>query len=87
MNRAAETLAGELDWDDIDRVRVLSACLGDRRLVVVAAILPAGAEGHGEELVAGAIGNQESFDELDEALLSAEYGPGGGLQRLGLELA
>jgi len=80
------TLGGELDWDEIDRVRVLSASLGDGRLLVIAAILPAGAEGHGEELVAGAVGTRDSFDELDEALVSSEYGAGNELQRIGLEL-
>ena len=31
-------LAGELDWDEIERVRVLSARLGDGRLLAIGAI-------------------------------------------------
>lgn len=79
-------LGGELDWDEIERVRVLSARLGDGRLLAIAALLPNGAEGHGDEFVAGAIGDQSSFEQLDEALLSAEYGQGEELRRIGLEL-
>lgn len=79
-------LGGELDWDEIERVRVLSARLGNGRLLAIAALLPSGAEGHGEEFVAGAIGDQEAFEQLDEALLSAEYGSDHELRRIGLEL-
>jgi len=80
------TLGGELDWDEIERVRVLSARLGDARLLVIAAILPAGAEGHGDELVAGAVGDRDAFEQLDEALVSAESGADGQPRRIGLEL-
>jgi hypothetical protein len=80
------TLGGELDWDEVDAVRVLTARLGDGRRLAVVALRPAGAAGHGDELVAGAIGDGESFSGLDEPLLSTEYGPDGGPRRLGLEL-
>jgi hypothetical protein len=80
------TLAGELDWDEVDSVRVLSARLGDGRLLAVAALRPAGAEGHGEDLVAGAIGDGDSFSGLDQPLLSVEYDGAGTPQRIGLEV-
>ncbi|MDX6583270.1 MAG: hypothetical protein QOI10_2454 [Solirubrobacterales bacterium] len=80
------TLAGELDWDEIDAVRVVSARLDDGRLLAIAALRPAGAAGHGEELVAGAIGDGESFAQLEQALLSTEHGPDGRPRRVGLEL-
>jgi hypothetical protein len=79
-------LGGELDWDEIEAVRVLSARLDDGRLLAIAALRPAGAAGHGEELVAGALGEAESFEQLEEALLSTEYGPDGKPRRIGLEL-
>ena len=82
----AWTLGGELDWDQIEAVRVLTARLGDGRVLAVAALRPAGAEGHGDELVAGAIGDGESFSQLSETLLSTEYGPDGLPRRIGLEL-
>ena len=79
-------LGGELDWGLIDAVRVVSARLADDRLLAIVAIRPAGSEGHGDELVAGAIGNAEGFEQLDEALVSLEYGPNELPRRLGLEL-
>src|SRR5688500_18353186 len=47
----ALTLGGELDWDLVEAVRVLTARLGDGRVLAVAALRPAGAEGHGDELI------------------------------------
>lgn len=85
-DRPVWTLGGELDWDEIERVRVLSARLGDDRLLAIVALLAAGADGHGEELVAAALGDGNSFEQLDDALLSAESGPEDRLRRIGLEL-
>jgi hypothetical protein len=80
------TLGGELDWDEVDAVRVLTARLGDGRRLAVVALRPAGASGHGDELTTGAIGDGQSFTTLDRPLLSTEYGPDGGPRRLGLEV-
>jgi hypothetical protein len=81
-------LAGELDWDEIELVRVLSAHFDDGRLLAVAALRPAGAAGHGEELVAGAFGDLAASDleQIDETLLSVEYDRTGDPRRVGLEL-
>jgi hypothetical protein len=79
-------LGGELDWDEVQRLRVLSARLGDGRLLGLAAILPAGAGGHGEELLAAVIGGDSAFEQLDEALLSTERVADGAPRRVGLEL-
>ncbi len=79
------SLGGELDWDEVDAVRVLSARLGDGRLLAVAALRPAGGD-HGDELVAGAIGDGEAFSQLEWTLLSTEYGPDDLPRRVGLEL-
>jgi hypothetical protein len=80
------TLGGELDWDEIGSVRVLSARLGDGRLLAVVALRPAGAEGHGDDLVVGAIGDGEAFATVDQPLLSTEYDAAGQPRRVGLEL-
>jgi hypothetical protein len=80
------TLGGELDWDQIDRLRTVSARLDDDSLIAVAALRPAGSDGHGDELVAGALGNADGLERLDETLLSTETGPDGTLRRIGLEL-
>lgn len=80
-------LDGELDWDEIHLIRVLSARFEDGRLLGVAALRPAGAEGHGEEVVAAAMVNAEGAAEpISEALLSVEYDGDGTPRRAGLEL-
>ncbi len=80
------TLAGELDWDEVEGLRIVSARLGPDRLLAVGALRPKGAGGHGEEVVAGALGDALEFQQLDESLLSTEYGPDGAVRRIGLEL-
>jgi hypothetical protein len=79
-------LGGELDWDEIEAVRVLSAHLDDGRLIAIVALRPSAAPGHGEEIVAGALGDAEAFAQLDEALISTEFGADGMPTRVGLEL-
>lgn len=79
-------LGGELDWEQIEALRVLSARLGDERTVAVVALRPATASGHGDEIVTGALGDGEGFDGLEQTLLSTEYGPDGLPRRVGLEL-
>ena len=79
-------LAGELDWDQVESVRAISARIGDGRLLVIAALRPSGVGGHGDELVAAAIGDANEFAQLDEALVSTEYGSDRLPRRLGLEL-
>lgn len=84
--RPAWRLGGELDWDEIEAVRLFSARLGDGRLLALAAIRPSGANGHGEELIASAIGSAGSFTQIEETLLSTEQGADGVPRRVGLEL-
>jgi hypothetical protein len=80
-------LDGELDWDEIELIRVLSARLEDGRLLGVVALRPAGAEGHGQEVVAAAMVNAEGeVGSFAEALLSVEYDAEGKPRRVGLEL-
>ena len=79
-------LAGELDWDAVERLRILSARLDDGRTLAVVALRPARASGHGDESVAGTLGDEQGFERLEQVLLSTEYGPDGRPRRLGLEL-
>jgi hypothetical protein len=79
-------LGGELHWEEVEALRALSARLDDGRMIVVASLRPRGAAGHGEELTAGALGNEAGFDRLDQTLLSIEYGADGEPRRIGLEL-
>lgn len=84
--KPAWRLGGELDWDEVEAVRVLSARLDDGRVLAVAGLRPAGAAGHGEEAVAGALGFAGALESLNAVLLSTEYGADGLPQRVGLEL-
>jgi hypothetical protein len=79
-------LDGDLDWDEIEAVRVLSAALGDDRAVALAAVRPAGAAGHGEEAIAAVLVSEDAAEQVDEALLSTEYGPDKLPRRVGIEL-
>jgi hypothetical protein len=80
-------LDGELDWDEIELIRVLSARLEDGRLLGVVALRPAGADGHGQEIVAAAMVNSDGeVGSFAEALLSLEYDREREPRRVGLEL-
>jgi hypothetical protein len=79
-------LQGEIDWDEVEALRVLEAGLGDGRAVALAALRPANAPGHGDELVTGVLVADGAVEDLSETLLSTEYGPDGLPRRLGLEL-
>lgn len=80
-------LDGELDWDEIELIRVLTARFQDGRLLGLAALRPAGAGGHGQEVVVSVLVNGEGeASRVDESLLSVEYDGGGLPRRVGLEL-
>jgi hypothetical protein len=80
-------LDGELDWDEVELIRVLSARFDDGRVLGVAALRPAGADGHGQELVVSALADREGeVEPVSETLLSAEYDASGVPRRVGLEL-
>lgn len=79
-------LAGELDWDEIEALRVVSAALPDGRGLALASVRPAGAAGHGEEIVGAVLVANEAAEEVVEALISTEYGGDELPRRLGLEL-
>lgn len=78
-------LTGDLDWGEVDSLRLVSAAVGEMALAVVAA-RPAGAAGHGSDAVAAALRVPGDATGAEEALLSAEYDSDGALRRLGLEL-
>jgi hypothetical protein len=79
-------LDGEVDWDEVEAVRILTAALGDGRALALAAVRPASASGHGEEAVVALLVSDGAAEEVEEALLSTEYGPDELPRRLGLEL-
>jgi hypothetical protein len=78
-------LGGELDWNQIDALRVISGRLGDGRLLALAALRPAGAA-HGDEAISGWLGQPGELQRLTKVLLSTEYGADARPRRIGLEL-
>ena len=80
-------LEGELDWEAVDSLRVVSAAFEDGRLLALVAVLPAGAAGHDEAVLRGALVEPDGeVLELAEALLSMQYEANGSPSRIGLEL-
>jgi hypothetical protein len=79
--------ARDPDWTRVELVRTLTAALDDGSLLLVAAARPAGAAGHGDEVVDAVVVDAEgSVTRFDEPLLSTEYGPDGRHRRAGIEL-
>jgi hypothetical protein len=79
-------LVGQVDWDEIEAIRVLSARLDDGRILALAALRPAGAEGHEGEVTAAALRGDGDVESFDEVRLSTQYDGDGGPRRIGLEL-
>jgi hypothetical protein len=79
-------LAGELDWDEVEALRVLTVALPDGRRIALAAVRPAGSPGHGSDAVGAVLVADAGAEQLADALISTEYGPDELPRRLGLEL-
>ena len=80
-------LDGNVDWDAYQSLQVISAGVeGDT--LMLAALRPAGAEGHDSDLVAVGFTRAADAEQgaVDHALLSVEHGPDGAMRRIGVEL-
>jgi hypothetical protein len=78
-------LAGELDWDEVESLRLITAAVGEAALAMVV-VRPAGASDHGGDGIAAAIARPNDAEGAQEAFLSSEYDEAGALRRLGVEL-
>jgi len=79
-------LAADLsDWERWDSLRVVSAAFADGRMLAVAALRPASAEGHGEDLVGGVVVREAEPAAFEEVLLSVQYDEGGQVTRINVE--
>jgi hypothetical protein len=89
FDASAETppwrLSGDLDWDEVEAIRVVTGALEDGG-IAIAAIRPAGAAGHGEEAITGLLLGDDGPEGLDEVLLSTEHDADDLVTRVGLEL-
>lgn len=66
---------------------MLTASFEDGRVLGLAALRPAGAEGHGQEAVVSVLADGEgNASGIDETLFSVEYDSDGLPRRIGLEL-
>jgi hypothetical protein len=79
-------LVGEVDWDEIEAIRVISARFDGGDTLAAASLRPAGAAGHGEEVAVVVLGSEEGVESVPDALISTEYDAEGKPRRLGLEL-
>jgi hypothetical protein len=80
-------ISGDLEAAEIALVRVLAAGFDDGTAIGVAAVQPAGAAGHGDEVVGAVLARAEATPEqICETLLSTEYDRDGRVRRAGLEL-
>ena len=81
------SIAGKLDWTTSESLRLLSASFEDESLLCLAALRPAGVNGHGDQSVSAVVCRPSSEEiPIDHTLLSTEYGPAGEITRIGLEL-
>ena len=84
---AAWRLEGDVDWEAVESLGVVSAAFEDGRLLALVASRPAGAEGHDAAAPRGVLVQADGeIVELAEALLSTEYDSEGAPRRIGLEL-
>lgn len=79
-------LSGEVDWDEVKALRIVSAALPDGRGLALVALRPADAAGHGEDAMAAVIAADSDATEVDEPLLSVETGADRMPTRIALEL-
>jgi hypothetical protein len=84
---AAWRLEGDVDWEAVESLGVVSAAFEDGRLLALVASRPAGAVGHDAASPRGVLVQPDGeVVELAEALLSTEYDAEGAPSRIGLEL-
>jgi hypothetical protein len=77
----------EPDWQRAELVRRLACRLEDGAVLLLGAVRPAGAEGHGDEVVTTQLlGADGQPAEIAEGRLTTEYDEAGAPRRIGLEL-
>lgn len=68
-------------------LRLIALAVADGPQVTVAALRPADARGHDEDLVAALVRDSAgATEDVEEALISTEYAADGSVRRIGLEL-
>jgi hypothetical protein len=77
---------GTFAWGEIERWRTLYAVSASGRAISVAAALPAGSKGHGEELRGARMLDEDDPRQFEDVYLSTVYGADGLPAKAGLEL-
>jgi hypothetical protein len=73
-------------WDDLDAMRVVHALFDREHAVLAVARRPAGAGGHGQELVTGHLWSDGELHAVEDARISTIYDGDGRPRQAGLEL-
>jgi hypothetical protein len=84
--RSPWRVAGEVDWERAEALRLVSAVFEDGRALAVAALRPRGAPGHDADSVAHHLLDAGEAVQFADALLSTQYDAEGLPRRIGLEL-
>ena len=79
-------IEGEIDWEQTDAVRLVSATFEEGRELALVAVRPRGATGHADDAVAAYLTDEGESVPVSEALLSTEYDAEGLPRRAGVEL-
>jgi hypothetical protein len=77
---------GEIDWEEADAVRLLSATFEEGRELALVAVRPRRATGHADDSVAAYLTDEGEPVPVAEAFLSTEYDAEGLPRRAGVEL-
>jgi hypothetical protein len=83
---SAWSIDGEVDWGEVQSLRLLAAVFDDGRELAVAAMRPSRVEGHDAETIACHLAQEGEPVDVEETLLSTEYDDTGLARRLGLEV-
>lgn len=79
-------LRGEIAWDEVSALRVISAAFGEGSLLVLASLRPKASSGHDLEAVHGLAVHGADVEPLGEVLLSTEYDAAGLPRRIVAEI-
>ena len=73
------------DWTRWEALRIVSVAFADGPMLAVAALRPAGADGHGDDLVGGVIVRAGAPAALEKVLLSTQFDAEGEITHVNVE--
>ena len=73
-------------WEELDAIRSISALVDERHALLLLALRPRGAVGHGDEVVTARLVEDDAVLEVENARISTVYDGSGRQRSAGLEL-